>query len=1069
MGFSDLKEELKRYLNNEEIEVLEKVYERKEVENYFFNKKSDLKWFYPLKLLGYFNCNNAPSPTPVDKDGYYTIPQWNVLPYFEKISQQVNIPGNEKYINELLGIIKEVSNYKDKNGQHIDNYRTWWFFIKILLNIPNEKIPLEIIELIPIWLESRFDNSLAGSDSAVKLLPKFLLDKPTQDDIQKAEKIIDYITAIRTIPLSEDRAKVLAKTEEKKLVLEEYWLKTAFEKHSASIGEKCTNKVINDLTSKIKQLLKREDSMVTLEINNQSYNLILTENDTNYVLKVEKSDWASEKEMIQQLVEKKYGNGEIIKEITLAKYTKKTFVDEAYKVFVNETLFQGVDKGEFKKDIRNLYRNLYTHGTYESFYEDREHLHEPLDLFTLALKRILIARAKTKIDEAQIILNVFVEDNYLYFTKMALYIIGQNIDKYSGLFWRWLRDDTENVSIHTTYWGDELKHLLQNLKEISQEQLELLKKKIEEVPEYYYSSREKSPEYYKALYKQEVYQALRHIAEFDKLYKQMKETTNVDVELRPAIGKAETRSGPGPAPLSKEEILQKSNVELAQFLSTFKTKDHWRGPTVGGLSEMLKATVTEQPEKFVNDLTPFLNSAYLYIYDILWGISDAWKGKKHIEWGKLFDFIKQYINRDEFWQDKFQTMVDEDFWKANHEWVIGVIGELIQEGTKTDEWAFDETLSPKAQEILLLIINRLKQGNGKEINDPVTHTLNSSWGKVLTALILLSLRIARVEDKKGEKKLVKWSDDLKSRYIKALNDGINEAHTLLGRYMPNLYYLDKGWVEENIKKLEAISDGSLWSAFMTGYLWSGGIYDNLYGWMRNHYLRALDYEFKERNTNELLIEHITIGYLREIKPPEGQKNLFDILIERWNYEQIEELIGFFWMQRDYLVKSIDRDISVPSSDENEKLKNRIFEFWRRLFKKYDNATLNGNDKKIISAVSKLTVFLPQIDSENSKWLELSALYVNLGFDYSFFIEYLDEVKDKEASAQYIGKIFLKMLDAFTPDYDQKHIRSIVEYLYGVKKQETIDSAKAICDLYAKRGFEFLRDIYEKNKDVKASG
>lgn len=58
-----------------------------------------------------------------------------------------------------------------------------------------------------------------------------------------------------------------------------------------------------------------------------------------------------------------------------------------------------------------------------------------------------------------------------------------------------------------------------------------------------------------------------------------------------------------------------------------------------------------------------------------------------------------------------------------------------------------------------------------------------------------------------------------------------------------------------------------------------------------------------------------------------------------------------------------------------------------------------------------------------------------------------------------------MLDAFTPDYDQKHISSIVEYLYKVKN----DSASKICDIYAKRGLEFLRDIYKKNKDVKVSG
>jgi len=51
-----------------------------------------------------------------------------------------------------------------------------------------------------------------------------------------------------------------------------------------------------------------------------------------------------------------------------------------------------------------------------------------------------------------------------------------------------------------------------------------------------------------------------------------------------------------------------------------------------------------------------------------------------------------------------------------------------------------------------------------------------------------------------------------------------------------------------------------------------------------------------------------------------------------------------------------------------------------------------------------------------------------------------------------------MLDKITPDYDQKHIRSIVEFLYNAGAEE---SANKICNIYGSRGYEFLRDIYEK--------
>ena len=92
---------------------------------------------------------------------------------------------------------------------------------------------------------------------------------------------------------------------------------------------------------------------------------------------------------------------------------------------------------------------------------------------------------------------------------------------------------------------------------------------------------------------------------------------------------------------------------------------------------------------------------------------------------------------------------------------------------------------------------------------------------------------------------------------------------------------------------------------------------------------------------------------------------------------------------------------------------------------------------------------------------LSAPYVHEDFNSPFFIKCLDELKDKgdgKEAAKYIAEIYLKMLEKITPDFDKKHIRSIVEFLYNAGAQENADK---ICNIYGSRGYEFLRDIYEK--------
>ena len=938
-------------LSEKELKLLDKIQNRTVYEDKFFEKISDLKWFDGIKNRNYFNPNPDTCPQETKK-GYFFIPQWNVLSYLEKVSKQVNIPGNEKYIGELLTIITEVSNFKDSSGQHIDNYRTWFYFVKILCNIPNEKIPIDIIDLTTIWLDSKFDTMLQGAEIATKLLPKFLTDNP--EDIKKAEKVIESITAVKVFPLSEKKAKILGEKEEQRLVVDPYWLKEAFNKYSEIIGEKCSKRVIEDLANKIRDLLKREQD-----------------------------------------------------------------------------------------------------GTYESFYEESEYpTDDPLEVLTAILKRVLLAKAKTDVNTAKGILRDFLGDKYLFFPKMAIYVIGQTIHLYSRLFWEIVESETGVVVMgNALYFGDELKYLLKNLKPVSDKQREILKTKIEQGAKCYHFKED--TERNLALSKQEIYEALSHDAYFKDLCDEMKKITSIDTQLHAAIRKTEIRSGPGPSPLTREEILRMTNKELAEFLSKFKTKDSWEGPTVGGLSGLLKEVVKTNPDKFADDLNPFKDGGFIYIYKILDGFKDAWKEKKTVNWDKVFDFVILYIKKEQFWKDELIVEKGEWLGGADHEWVTGIIAELLQEGTRDDSWAFSEEYFEKARDVIFTLLKEPKKGK-EDITDYVTYTLNTPCGKLLTALIYLSLRIARVNDKKGIKKEPKWEREYKDKYDEMLGKEVIEAYTNLGRFLPNLSYLDKHWAKYNVEELTSESGKRCWEAFMDGYLSIGTVYDDLYELMRAHYQYGLSYHFKDKRNREHFIQHICIGYLRDHEKLDDPDSLFRKIIDAWKPDQVKEIIGFFWMQR---------ELVVESSVENEKMKKKIIEFWKLLYERYKDKgddSLGHEDKQILSEASKLALFLSQIDGESFEWLMLSAYYVHEDFNSSFFIKCLDELKGKGDSkeiAKYVGKIYLRMIVKSTPDYDQKHIRSIIEFLYNSGAQENADK---ICNIYGPRGHEFLRDIYEEN-------
>ena len=952
----------KQLPTRQEVEFILKLINEKHYRNYFFKKVTTLHWFDILKSEGYFKSNLNTQPQETEK-GYFLIPKWNVLPYLERVSQQVNIRSNEKYIDELHLIIIEISKYRDSKGHHIDNYHTWYYFVKILLNLPNNKIPIEILELIPIWINSRFSTVLPGAEITRKLLPKFLTGNP--DDIKKAEKIIEYITLVKIPPVSEEKKKDLKEDEKIELLIDSHFLKEGFEKYSEDIGRKCSEKVIEDLVGKVKKLLKRKEE-----------------------------------------------------------------------------------------------------GTYNSFYEELDYLDEPLDLLTFILKGILNSKAKSDINTTLEILEYFIHDEYLYFPKIALFIIGNNLDEYEEFFWKILNAESDNLIFkNTSSFGDELKHILENLKTINEKRREMLKNKIENSAKLV--DVEENQELYLASYKQRFYKALFHDRYFKQLYNETKKITKTNnIKLRPAIGPVEVSSGLGRSPLKKEKISQMSNKELAKYLSTFRTTDHWKGPSVIGLSSILKEVVKEHPAKFIDDLDPFLKTGYIYIYDIIWGIRDAWENKRIFDWGKLFEFIKKYIATEDFWIDKF--IIKDDEWKANHFWILGIVGELIKKGTIEESRSFPEKHYQKAQEIIFQIIDKMVSGKKEllesrsERNDYLTYALNSTFGKISEALFMLAYRIKKCEQKAKNKQPVSWEVNIKNKYEELLKEKIIESYVWLGTHLPIFYLvLDKKWTETQINQISSKKD-QLWEAFMQGYLNSNKINRDLYRLMRPHYEKAINYEFKEKHSSEKLVQYICLAYLQGIEKIDDENGLFRKILDKWNLLQIKEVIGWFWMQRDLIMGPIKEQKEAEETNRIEKMRELIIDFWRWVYKnKYkEKSQFEEEDKEILSDLSKLAVFLEKIDCDNYEWLKLSAPYIHVDFNAPFFLRYLNNLKDKDKDAgKYVGEIFLNILESSLPDYDQKHIRSIVEYLYISDFEKYADE---ICDTYGKKGdFEFLRDIYEK--------
>ncbi len=1018
-------------------------------ENHFFKTKKNPIWFYALKDKGYFNPEKNPSVQPADREGYYIIPQWNVLEYLERLAEQINVPENEKYVDELLGIIKDVSTYKNESGEIIDNYRTWWYFIKILLQIPNHKIPLDIIQLVPQWLKSRFGSSLVDADLATKLLPKFFNKNASPEDIKKGELIVDYLTEIKWV----NKKGAFKDLEEEPVgVADNHWLEEAFfnKEIAKLIGEIGSENLIYKIAIKLKTIFRRHHKTNWIDSNegNRTYRFSIDhEADYSFICKISAYE-KKEKEGEGALLESLKVKPEVLFKFKINAEDINNF---AQKIQTSLKTIKISDKlkNELNTRSEDLYKNVLEDYSYIWLKDLGSHasLYEIQHILLAILTTALVKKADTDIDSTKAIITKFLSNEYQnpVFTRIVIFTISNHWDSLKGIFWDKLFNRTDESLLEIPDFEPELRFLFnKNVSLFSEEEENRIADLIDKGPQKYLPK--DNPDTYVIYWKQRWYGSLKENPFFNAKYEQIKALANFDDT---AEDNTEGKwLGVPKSDFSSDEMIKTTNTQIAEFLLGFNKKDKLEERNSEALANALEEAVKSKPEKFASDLEPFINTGFYYVHYILNGFKKAWSDKTSFSWSLVFSFIRRYIDRPEFWKNKL--IVPSGFYNADHTWITGVIGELIQEGTRNDEWSIPENSFSLIKEIFSIIANNAVKDKKDPDNYP-QHVINCGLGKTLIGFVYFILRVARFEKKDNEPK---WNSDLKKIYEVFLYRNISDAYAVLGEYLISFAYLDKEWTQKQITQIKENKDEVLWDAFMSGYLAGSRVNLDLYKLMKDFYLKSLSHNFKENQLNQRVIDHIGIAYLNGIEELESD-GLLGVLWKSQNRTQIIEFNFYLWTQRENL-KDTELDL---------RMKSKIIGFWRQIYQRYkDKTNLTKNDKEILSEVVKLIVYLTEINDESLQWLLLSVPYAEERYNAAYLLEHLNILKDKgdkKSTANKISEIFLKTLEFSKPYYDESDIHSIIEFLYQVNDSEIKKLADNICDVYAKAGVEIVTEIYKK--------
>ena len=268
-----------------------------------------------------------------------------------------------------------------------------------------------------------------------------------------------------------------------------------------------------------------------------------------------------------------------------------------------------------------------------------------------------------------------------------------------------------------------------------------------------------------------------------------------------------TKRGGRKSPKTIEELQELNIDDLIHFLSIFNDSGKFDEPGLEGLVKVFKELVKANPIDFYLKLNKFLNIDLAYVYEIIEAYRELWDGKEKLPWDEIWqyilDFCYEIINQERFWQSN--NAKQRDPFIANRNWIVSGIARLIEAGTKSDENSFRESLLPKAEKILLYLLDKETGVEFQEDCDAVTVSINSPRGTCLESLINLTLRSCRIADKEKNNHSEVWTH-FQKYYDFELDRAYSEQPeyefaTLITMYLLNFLYMSREWVFDNLNKI----------------------------------------------------------------------------------------------------------------------------------------------------------------------------------------------------------------------------------------------------------------------------
>lgn len=270
------------------------------------------------------------------------------------------------------------------------------------------------------------------------------------------------------------------------------------------------------------------------------------------------------------------------------------------------------------------------------------------------------------------------------------------------------------------------------------------------------------------------------------------------------------------SPMETNDIASMDVDELVDYLRTWEPSGGHMAPTPEGLSRVLSAVVTENPQQYASQATRFAEVDPTYVRGLLSGLRESLKQRKTFEWSAVLDLCVWVVSQPRDIPGRTAEYMDLD---PGWVWARKAIGDLLSDALAKDApgpafelrekvWAAIEPLTNDPEPDV-----EYESRYGGDNMDPATLSINTVRGEAMHAVISYLVWTRRhVVDQRGEESfsLGEAPEGLRvlETHLLIENDPSLAVRSVYGWHFPRLFLLDRGWTTAAAERIFPTAPGS---------------------------------------------------------------------------------------------------------------------------------------------------------------------------------------------------------------------------------------------------------------------